>query len=108
MTELDYKDGYVHLSTAQQVPKTLARFYADTPAVTILRLETARVSAFKRVVWEKTSSGDSKSKCGSMFTPAFPHLYAHLEGENIDSFREIENGPKGWDGALQSIQDWLV
>jgi len=38
---------------------------------------------------------------------AYPHLYAHLEGENTESFKELERG-QGWDEALQSIANWLV
>jgi hypothetical protein len=52
LSELDYRDGFVHLSTGGQVPKTLERFFADVPAVTLLRLETERVGAFKRIRWE--------------------------------------------------------
>jgi uncharacterized protein (DUF952 family) len=67
LSELDYKDGFVHLSTgkqvrprlhastspdARQVLKTLERFFADVPAVTLLRLDADRVGAFKRIRWE--------------------------------------------------------
>jgi uncharacterized protein (DUF952 family) len=58
LSELDYKDGFVHFSTAQQVPKTLDRFFADVPSVTVLRCELGRLSAFKRVEWE----GDGESE----------------------------------------------
>jgi len=38
-------------------------------------------------------------------------LFAHLEGENIDSFKEVHkgDGEKGWDEALAKaeIKDWL-
>ncbi|ORY34304.1 hypothetical protein BCR39DRAFT_556696 [Naematelia encephala] len=107
LSELDYKDGFVHLSTAAQVPRTLERFFSDVPAVTLLRLETARISAFKRVRWEE-SHGEK-----------FPHLYALLEGENIDSFKEVHRtlaksgekldgqGLAGWGEALKSVDGWL-
>jgi hypothetical protein len=38
---------------------------------------------------------------------AYPHLRAHLEGENVESFKELERG-QDWDSALQSISGWLV
>ncbi|TXT10667.1 hypothetical protein VHUM_02172 [Vanrija humicola] len=96
LSELDSKDGFVHLSTAQQVPGTLKRFFADAEQVAILRLEYARLSAWKRVRWEQAGNGDS-----------YPHLYALLEGQDIDSFKEIEQGGD-WDKALASISNWLV
>lgn len=60
LTELDLKDGFIHMSTAQQVPGVLKRFFADVPSVAILRMEYARLAAFKRVQWDLTSSGESE------------------------------------------------
>lgn len=59
LSEIDYKDGFVHLSTAKQVPGTLNRFFADVPAVTLLRIEHERLAGFKRVRWEE-AHGDSE------------------------------------------------
>ena len=59
LSELDYNDGFVHLSSARQVGGTLNRFFADMPSIVLLRLETERVSAFKRIRWEE-SHGDSE------------------------------------------------
>lgn len=52
LSELDYKDGFIHMSTSKQVPKTLERFFADVPSVTLLRADYARLSSFKRIIWE--------------------------------------------------------
>jgi hypothetical protein len=52
LSELDYNDGFIHMSTAKQVPKTLERFFADVPSVTLLRMDYGRLSGFKRVIWE--------------------------------------------------------
>ena len=42
----------------------------------------------------------------------FPHLYALLEGENVDSFRHMFQDPpgSGWKAALNkpNIESWLV
>jgi hypothetical protein len=48
------------MSTAAQVPGTLDRFFADVPSVTLLRMELARLAGFKRVIWERSASGDGK------------------------------------------------
>ena len=66
LSELDYKDGFVHFSTAQQVPKTLDRFFADVPSVTVLRCELGRLSAFKRVEWEGDGESEWSSSCLSL------------------------------------------
>ncbi|ORX37441.1 hypothetical protein BD324DRAFT_651035 [Kockovaella imperatae] len=99
LSELDYKDGFVHLSTANQVPGTLNRFFADVPSVVLLRLETDRVGSFKRLTWDENDG------------QKYPHLHAHLEGENVDSFKEVHKGDseKGWDTALSKpdIAKWL-
>lgn len=60
LSEVDYKDGFVHLSTAEQVPGTLDRFFGDVESVTLLRLELDRVAAFKRIRWEESSHGGSE------------------------------------------------
>lgn len=60
LSELDSKDGFIHLSTARQVPKTLGRFFANVESVTLLRIELDRLAAFKRVKWEG-SGDDSES-----------------------------------------------
>lgn len=53
LTELDYKDGVVHLSTAQQVPGVLKRFFADVPAVALIKFDYGRLSAWRRIDWVK-------------------------------------------------------
>ena len=140
LSEIDYKDGFVHLSTAKQVPGTLNRFFADVPAVTLLRIEHERLAGFKRVRWEEAHgdcewtaslrTGPPESGCRGRrwlcegtelaegrtvslrLTAAFPHLFAHLEGENVESVKEVHRreGEKGWDAALtdKDIEQWLV
>lgn len=63
LSELDSKDGFVHLSTAQQVPGTLERFFAGAEQVAILRIEYARLSAWKRVRWEQAGNGECECRC---------------------------------------------
>jgi uncharacterized protein (DUF952 family) len=39
----------------------------------------------------------------------FPHLYAHLEGENVESFRDVFREGGDWATALNKaeIKGWL-
>ncbi|KAI5478060.1 hypothetical protein MNV49_005523 [Pseudohyphozyma bogoriensis] len=100
LSPLDAKDGFLHLSTADQLSGTLGRFFVDVPAVTLLRLEYAKVAGFKVVKWEQAGSGG-----------VYPHLYASLEGENVDSFKELfKSEGETWeqvvDGAVK--EKWIV
>ncbi|GAA6016116.1 hypothetical protein JCM8202_005415 [Rhodotorula sphaerocarpa] len=99
--ELDAKDGFMHLSTAKQLSGTLNRFFADVPAVTILKCDYGRLSAWKVVKWEGPSDSSKQ----------FPHLYAQLEGENVESHKDLVKGEgnASWDDALEAArrEGWL-
>jgi uncharacterized protein (DUF952 family) len=58
VSELDQESGFIHLSTALQVPNTLKYFFKDEPLVYVLRIEFEEVMADIR--WE---SPDAKV-CG--------------------------------------------
>lgn len=104
-TPLDEKDGFVHMSTSKQVPGTLNRFFADHDEVVLLKMDYKRLTAWKDVRWEGTSSGQT-----------FPHLYGYgIEGEMVESFKEVKRGKDGekltgWDDALRKLEEegWLV
>lgn len=50
LSSLDTKSGFIHLSTASQIPGTLKHFFTDEPHVHVLRIEYARVE--KDIKWE--------------------------------------------------------
>lgn len=50
VSELDQNSGFIHLSTALQVPNTLKFFFKDEPLVYILRIEYTTV--VHHVRWE--------------------------------------------------------
>lgn len=114
----------MHLSTAKQLPATLNRFFKDDPVVTILKCDYGRLSAWKVVKWEASADGDSEWLSVRMPTrqrdgirpeplalAAFPHLYAQLEGENVESHKELVKGEgqPSWDDALDKARQdgWL-
>ncbi|KAK4689465.1 hypothetical protein P7C73_g633, partial [Tremellales sp. Uapishka_1] len=98
LSPLDMQDGFVHFSTGKQIPGTLNRFFQDVPAVTLLRCETDRLASWKRLSWD-TNEGEE-----------YPHLHAQLEGENIDSFKDVHREGKSWDTVLEGLQKsgWLA
>jgi len=56
VSDLDKADGFIHLSTAAQLPTTLGRFFQKDEHVYILRIIYKQVE--KDIKWE-----DSKDKC---------------------------------------------
>lgn len=58
VSNLDQQSGFVHLSTALQIPNTLKFFFKDEPLVYVLRIEYEKIEADIR--WE---SPDAKV-CG--------------------------------------------
>ncbi|KXJ87747.1 hypothetical protein Micbo1qcDRAFT_167323, partial [Microdochium bolleyi] len=72
LSELDRADGFIHMSTAQQVPGTLNRFFSTARSLHIMRIPYDRVSA--RTKWENT----------------FPHLYGGEFGaKEVESVEEF-------------------
>jgi uncharacterized protein (DUF952 family) len=105
VSDLDQTSGFIHLSTARQVPKTLNFFYKNDVKVYVLRIPYDPVE--KNIKWE-----DPKAEvCGPRGGEGmFPHLYNELKlgKDEVESVQCWEKGPDGWDSALQSAEAWLV
>ncbi|MFL2823374.1 MAG: DUF952 domain-containing protein [Paracoccaceae bacterium] len=67
---VDKKDGFVHLSTANQLKETLEIHFSSSKSVYILAFESARLVG---LVWETSRNND-----------LFPHLYGKIHFENIN------------------------
>ncbi|GAA5959791.1 hypothetical protein JCM3765_000104 [Sporobolomyces pararoseus] len=101
LSELDAKDGFIHLSTAPQIHQVLSRFFADEKSVMLLKIDYGRLSGFKVVKWEQGGSQGEE----------YPHLYRTLEGEYVESVEELEKGEgeKAWEAGLDRLEKkgWL-
>src|SRR5882724_8339790 len=76
----DRADGFLHFSTAAQLPKTLRRYYADQNDLMLVAVDAGALGVALR--WEhSTSRGE-----------AFPHLYAALSCDAIKWARPISRG----------------
>ncbi len=62
---VDLADGFIHFSTAGQLPETARRYFADQPGLVVLEVEADDLGAELR--WEPSRGGD-----------LFPHLYDAL------------------------------
>ncbi len=64
-SEKDCADGFLHFSTAEQIPGTLARYYADADDLVLVAVDAAAL-------------GDALKYEVSRDGALFPHLYALL------------------------------
>eukprot|EP01117_Protostelium_nocturnum_P012124 TRINITY_DN4447_c0_g1_i1.p1 TRINITY_DN4447_c0_g1~~TRINITY_DN4447_c0_g1_i1.p1 ORF type:complete len:124 (+),score=40.85 TRINITY_DN4447_c0_g1_i1:80-451(+) len=71
VSEHDQRDGFIHLSSKDQVPRTADRFYNEQFTVTVLRLNNSIIA--NNVKWE--SAGDHG---------VFPHLFDSMRSNQVD------------------------
>ena len=81
-TEDDRRDGFIHFSTAEQLPESARRHRARQPGLVLVAVESARLG--DRLRWEKSRGG-----------ALFPHLYGPLRPEEA---AEVTPLPLGADG----------
>jgi uncharacterized protein (DUF952 family) len=67
---LDRADGFIHMSTADQVAGTLAAHFAGVEGLVLLRIDPDRVAP--DVKWEESRGG-----------MLFPHLYRALAASDV-------------------------
>jgi uncharacterized protein (DUF952 family) len=79
----DERDGYIHLSAADQVEGSLARHFARQPDLVLLALHVDVLPA-GALVWEKSRDGR-----------LFPHLYGVLSADLVSSVIELPLDDQG-------------
>ena len=79
---VDLADGFVHFSTATQLPVTLSKHFAGDADLILLACDSAHFGDELR--WEPSRSGD-----------LFPHLYRALRTDDIAWSRDIRPGMNG-------------
>lgn len=79
---VDLSDGYIHLSTAEQLPGTLEKHFAGQDDLQLLALETDALGDDLR--WEPSRGG-----------ALFPHLYRQLVTRDVLWTRPIVLGASG-------------
>jgi uncharacterized protein (DUF952 family) len=82
---IDQADGYIHLSTTEQVAETLARHFAGAQNLVIAEVDLDALGA--KIRWEPSRGG-----------ALFPHLYGALTMQDITA-----HGPVAYnqDGSLR-------
>ncbi|KAI0402223.1 hypothetical protein F4802DRAFT_577009 [Xylaria palmicola] len=95
LSELDQKDGFVHLSTAAQIPTTAGLFFADAAALWVLRVRF-RPDFHAATTWE---------------VPGCPHLHGgkNFGAADVDGVRRFERaGGETWPDAMARQAGFLV
>ena len=103
-TPLDDSDGFVHLSTASQVPYVLSKFYSSatpsTEKVLLFKLDYAKLADGEDLRWEPAG------KDGSVFA----HVYGgDVKWKHVLGWLEVERGSEGWNNVLSGMveEGWL-
>ena len=79
---IDLADGYVHLSAADQVKETCAKYFAGVEGLFLLAVETDRLG--DDLKWEPSRGGAD-----------FPHLYRELRASDVVWTKPLPLGPEG-------------
>ena len=85
ITDLDKRDGFIHLSTASQLATTLSFYFQDSDEVFLLELDLDKVNTDK-LLFEESFPNQGKRKS------AFPHLYSELRTDQLANVWTLERG----------------
>ncbi|KAI1389850.1 uncharacterized protein F4822DRAFT_400019 [Hypoxylon trugodes] len=93
LSELDQKDGFVHLSIGTQIPITADLFFKDATTIWVLKIRFA--SKFhSTTTWE---------------IQGCPHLYGNFGSEDVVGVKELSRlDGQTWKEALKTESGWLV
>lgn len=73
----DIRDGFIHLATAEQVPRIVNKYFSKERPLFIVKF--SNVNFLEQLIWEVSGSGD-----------LYPHLYStRILVEDIDSYKII-------------------
>lgn len=79
---IDIQDGYIHISTVEQVRETVAKHFAGEDELFILAIETETLG--DDLKWEVSRGG-----------ALFPHLYRKLKLSDVVWTKPLPLGPDG-------------
>ncbi len=82
---VDVADGFIHLSTAEQLPGTLAKHFAGQSDLSLAAVDLAALGDVVR--WEESRGGQ-----------LFPHIYAALPLPAV-----VAHGPLAWGADGQPL-----
>ncbi|KAG5913491.1 hypothetical protein E4U53_004851 [Claviceps sorghi] len=90
LSPLDQQDGFIHLSTGQQIPLTCDAFFGTASTLWVFKLNQGRLA--DSIKWEQGG---------------FPHLYGTIGREDVMAVKKIErDAGQTWADAM-SASAWL-
>ncbi len=88
----DLRDGFIHFSTAAQLPGTLAKHFAGREGIVLIAVDAPALG--NKLVWEPSRGGD-----------LFPHLYAPLSSEAALWYTPLTLKPDGTHDLPAALPD---
>src|ERR1051326_2232552 len=79
---VDLQDGYIHLSTAEQLGETIGKHFAGQTGLWLIAVDLDAVS--EAIKWEPSRGG-----------ALFPHLYGDLSLDTVLAYSEVHYEPDG-------------
>lgn len=83
-SEHDLRDGFIHLSTAAQLPETARKYFSGVRKLLLLAVKLDVLPAPEALRWEPARDGD-----------LFPHLYGDLPVEAVAHAVPVPLAPDG-------------
>jgi len=83
ISELDKKDGFVHLSTATQLNATLSLYFSKEESVVLLQIDHAKIHNYLK--FEVPAPPGNR-------TSSFPHYYGDLNTNAISKIWNLNRG----------------
>ena len=83
ITDLDKKDGFIHLSTAVQLNATLSLYFSKEKSVVLLQIDHAKTH--QQLKFEATSTLGNRNS-------SFPHYYGNLNTNFVSKIWHLNRG----------------
>lgn len=91
LSELDRNDGYIHLSTSEQVPGTADKFFGSVSELWLLKIKYDVLAAGKDGDGEIRAGNKADVRWEEVGRGCFAHLYgADLGKGNVESIDKVE------------------
>ena len=91
---IDLEDGYIHLSTADQLEETLAKHFSGVSGL-VLAAVALKALPEQAVKWEPSRGG-----------ALFPHLYAPLPRSAVAAHTDLPEDEPARTQALKAVLAW--
>lgn len=78
-SEVDFRDGFIHFSTQEQVAETAARHFAQLTGLVLVKVDADQLAPSLK--WERSRGG-----------ALFPHLYAPLDTSAAIAVTDLPDG----------------